>query len=41
MYQEKQPQFNHPFLKPSFYSVISTSGVAMWMEAFRVWPRLP
>lgn len=41
MYQEKESQFNHPFLKPSYYSVVSTEGVAVWMTAFRIWPRLP
>ena len=39
-YQETLPEFNHPFLKPSFLSVVQTEGVATWMAAFRVWPRI-
>jgi hypothetical protein len=40
-YQETDPEFDHPFLEPSFLSIIHEKGVATWMEAFRVWPRLP
>lgn len=40
-YQETLDEFDHPFLKPAFISVVHTKGVATWMEAFRVWPRLP
>lgn len=40
-YQEKVPKFNHPFLVPSFIHVVHTEGVATWMAAFRIWPRLP
>jgi hypothetical protein len=41
LYQETHSQFDHPFLKPAFLRVVSTEGVAVWMTAFRVWPRLP
>lgn len=40
-YQEKLSEFDHPFLVPSFIQVVSTDGVAIWMAAFRLWPRLP
>lgn len=39
-YQETLGQFDHPFLKPAFLEVIQTEGVAVWLAAFRVWPRI-
>lgn len=40
MYQETLARFNHPFLKPSFESVIKVDAVRLWLEAFHSWPRL-
>ena len=39
-YQETLGQFNHPFLRPAFLEVVSTEGVAVWLAAFRIWPRI-
>ena len=40
-YQETLPRFDHPFLKPSFVSVVHEKSVAIWLESFRTFPRLP
>jgi hypothetical protein len=40
-YQETDSDFDHPFLVPSFVHVVHTQGVATWLAAFRIWPRLP
>lgn len=40
LYQETLGEFDHPFLKPAFLSVVRTEGVAVWLAAFRSWPRI-
>jgi hypothetical protein len=39
-YQETLARFDHPFLLPSFESVVREKAVAIWLKSFRTWPRM-
>ncbi len=39
-WQETLKRFDHPFLLPSFHSVVRQDAAAIWLRSFRSWPRI-